>query len=68
MFTKHVIAVRIYYGLNNTPMADLRMNDGVCEHIQWNDAKARKEFEPLINGHTLFYDEREKREWKDWFN
>ena len=66
MFQKHVLAVRIYEGLNCTPMADLRMNDGVVEHIQWNDAKARKEFEPLMNGYTLVYDERPKREWKDW--
>ena len=47
-------------------MADLRMNDGVIEHIQWTDVKARKEFEPMINGYTLIYDERDKREWKDW--
>lgn len=66
MFEKHVVAVRIYFGLNATPMADLRMNDGVVEHIQWTDAKARKEFERMINGYTLFYDERPKREWKDW--
>jgi hypothetical protein len=66
MFEKRVMAIRIYYGLNYTPMADLRMTDGVIEHIQWTDAKARKEFEPMINGYTLIYDEREKREWKDW--
>lgn len=60
MFRKSVIAVRIYYGLNCTPMADLRMSDGVVEHIQWTDFKQRKEFEPLITGYTFFYDEREK--------
>ena len=66
MFEKHVIAIRIYYGLNATPLADLRMNDGVVEHIQWNDVKQRKEFVPLINGYTLVYDERPKRKWDEW--
>jgi len=66
MFEKHVIAIRIYYGLNSTPMADLRMNDGVVEHIQWNDIKARKNFEPMINGYTFVYDERPKRKWEEW--
>lgn len=66
MFAKHVLAIRIYNDLNCTPMADLRMNDGVVEHIQWNDVKARKEFIPLINGYTLIYDEREKRKWEEW--
>lgn len=55
-----VIAVRIYYGLNSTPMADLKMADGVIETIQWNDTKQRKQFEKYITGYTLFYDEREK--------
>ena len=46
MFTqnKGIIAIRIYYGLNHTPMADLRMVDGVVETIQWTDVKQRKEF------------------------
>ena len=66
MFEKHAIAVRIYLGLNATPMADIRMNDGVVEHIQWNDTRARKQFENTINGYTLFYDERPKRDWNEW--
>lgn len=61
-----VIAIRIYLGLNNTPMADLKMADGVCETIQWTDVKQRKQFESCINGYTLFYDERPKREWDQW--
>lgn len=60
MFTPTVIAVRIYIGLNATPMADLKMIDGVIETIQWNDAKQRKNFENRINGYTFFYDERAK--------
>lgn len=66
MFERGVIAIRIYYGLNNTPMADLRMSDGVIETIQWTDVKQRKQFESGINGYTLIYDERPKREWSEW--
>lgn len=62
-----VIAVRIYYGLNSTPMADLKMADGVVETIQWNDVKQRKQFERYINGYTLFYDEREKVSFDELF-
>ena len=61
-----IIAIRIYLGLNNTPMADLKTMDGVCETIQWNDVKQRKPFEPYINGYTLIYDERPKRSWNEW--
>jgi len=66
MFEKTVIAIRIYLTLNCTPMADLRMSDGVVEHIQWNDVKQRKPFEKQITGYTLWYDEREKRPWNEW--
>ena len=65
-YAKNVIAIRIYYGLNYTPMADLRFADGVIETIQWTDVDARKEFTPYINGYTLIYDEREKRNWGEW--
>ena len=64
--TNTVIAVRIYYGLNCTPMADLRMSDGVVETIRWTDIKERKKFIPLITGYTLIYDERPKRDWEEW--
>ena len=66
MYTQGVLAIRIYYGLNNTPMADLKMADGVVETIQWTDVKQRKQFESGINGYTLIYDERPKREWSEW--
>lgn len=62
----NVIAIRIYYGINMTPMADLKMADGVLETIQWNNVKQRKAFEPYINGYTLFYDERKKRPFDEW--
>lgn len=56
MFEKHVIAVRIYEGgiTGTQPLADLYMNDGVVEHIDWTNARQRKEFVPLMNGYTLF--------------
>lgn len=68
MFRKMIIAIRIYYGINHTPMADLLFIDGVVETIQWTDVKARKEFESMITGYTLYYDEREKKAWDDWLN
>jgi hypothetical protein len=61
-----VLAIRIYLGGNCTPMADLRMADGVVETICWVDVKARKQFEQGINGYTLIYDERPKVPWEDW--
>lgn len=65
---KHIVAVRIYLGgaTGTEPMADLKTFDGVTETIEWTNIKQRKEFEPYINGYTLFYDERPKREWKEW--
>lgn len=60
-----IIAIRIYYGLNNITMADLKTGDGVCETIQWSDPRQRKQFQPYINGHTLVYDERPKRSWDE---
>ena len=65
--TRGVLAIRIYLDqINMTPMADLRMNDGVVEHICWVDVKQRKEFEPGINGYTIIYDERPKCQWDAW--
>ena len=62
-----VLAVRIYYdNLTMTPWADLRMADGVMEHICWTNVKERSEFEQGITGYTLFYDERDKCAWESW--
>jgi hypothetical protein len=66
MINKAAIAVRIYYGLHQTPMADIKFNDGVTETIQWTDTKQRKEMIPYITGYTLIYDERPKRNWDEW--
>lgn len=58
-----VLAVRIFLSDDHTPMADLFMSDGVVEHIKWVNPKQREQFEPMINGYTLFYDERPKASW-----
>lgn len=64
---KRILAVRIYFPEGSTtPMADLKMADGVTETIVWTDVKQRKQFETGINGYTLIYDERPKREWSEW--
>lgn len=68
MMVQQVIAIRIYYKYDHIPMADLRMADGVVETIEWTNTKQRKPFEPFINGYTLFYDEREKRNWEEWLH
>lgn len=61
-----IVAVRIYFNeYNSTPMADLKFADGVKETIEWTNIKQRKNFMPYINGYTLFYDERLKRNFED---
>lgn len=65
-FMRNIVAIRIYYGINSTPMAELVQSDGVHETIQWNDVKQRKRFEPYITAYTMFYDERPKRNFKEW--
>jgi hypothetical protein len=61
-----VKAIRIYFNENThgaTPLADLKMTDGVVETIGWADSKQRKKFMPYITGYTLIYDERPKADW-----
>lgn len=66
MISRAAVAVRIYYGINQTPMADIKFNDGVTKIIQWTDVEQRKEMLPYITGYTLIYDERPKRNWNEW--
>lgn len=58
-----VLAIRIYLGgyTGAAPMAELRMEDGVVENIEWTNIKQRKMFS--FDEHTLFYDERPKHSW-----
>lgn len=70
MNSNMVIAIRIYFGgvTGVSPMADLRMTDGTINTIEWTNVEQREKFLPLINGYTLVYDERPKREWSAWLN
>ncbi|WP_206459398.1 hypothetical protein [Anaerovorax sp. IOR16] len=56
----YALAIRIYHDSTKTSMADIKMNDGVVEHIEWTNIKQREQFMKYINGYTLIYDEREK--------
>lgn len=62
-----VIAIRIYYkDSNKTPYADLVFPNGKYTTIIWTHVNDRKKYASGITGYTLFYDEREKREFKEW--
>ena len=62
-----VIAIRIYYAENGfTPMADLALAFGDKVTIEWDVPAEREVYESGINAYTLYYDERPKREFKDW--
>lgn len=66
--TKHgaIVAIRIFYGENNTPMAELKTAYATDKFpdrkvtICWVAVNQRTQFMLGINGYTLFYDEREK--------
>ena len=61
---RYVVAVKIYYAIDGkTPTADLKMNDGVVETIQWDIPKYRNEF--IFNGYTLWYDTRTIKSWEE---
>ena len=66
--TKHgaVVAIRIYLKDYHQPMAELAFAFGGTETIPWDVPSEREKFAPGINGYTLIYDERPKREFKDW--
>ena len=66
MFNKHIVAIRIYLDTKSTPMAELKAFDGTINTIQWTNIEQREWFAPMINGYTLFYDERPKRKWNEW--
>lgn len=68
MLRRNVLAIRIYLSSGGVPMADLYIEDGVVETIEWTNKRQRKEFESAINGYTLIYDERPKKSWAEWIN
>lgn len=62
-----VVAIRIYYAENRfTPMADLAFAFGGKATIEWDVPMEREVYKSGINAYTLYYDERPKREFKDW--
>lgn len=66
--TKHgtVVAIRIYLENGHQPMAELAFAFGGTETIHWDDIAEREKYSAGINAYTLIYDERPKREFKDW--
>ncbi len=63
-----VVAIRIYYEGDRSPMAEIITAFGYSKTIAWTHVDSKKEFECGINGYTLFYDEREKCKFEDWNN
>lgn len=61
-----VIAIRIYLVDGHIPMADLVFPDGRYTTIEWANVSHRDKYKSGINGYTLIYDERPKRDFKEW--
>jgi hypothetical protein len=62
-----VKAIRIYYADNGiSPMADLILAYGGKITIQWDNIEQREIYSKGINGYTLYYDEREKVDFKSF--
>lgn len=61
-----IIAIRIYLINDHIPMADLVFPDGKYTTIEWINISHRNKYKSGINGYTLVYDERPKRDFKEW--
>lgn len=61
-----IVAIRIYLKDGHQPMAELVFAFGGTETIQWNNVVEREKYVSGITGYTYIYDERPKREFKDW--
>ena len=55
-----VTAIRIFYGEDRTPMAELAFAFGGTATIEWTNVEMRKKYIEGINGYTFFFDERDK--------
>lgn len=55
---KYIVAVRIYFDVNNCSRADLLFNNGMVEYIDWKRNSQRKRFAKYITKGTLWFDER----------
>lgn len=61
-----IIAIRIYLVHGHIPMADLVFPDGRYTTIEWTNVSHRDKYKSGINGYTLIYDERPKKDFKEW--
>ena len=61
-----VIAVRIYLVNGHIPMADLVFSDSRYTTIEWANVSHRDKYKSGINAYTLIYDERPKKDFKEW--
>ena len=61
-----IVAIRIYFVNDLCPMADLAFAYGGMATIEWVNPVQREAYMSGINGYTLIYDERPKREFAGW--
>ena len=62
-----VKAIRIYYADNGiSPMADLILAFTGKITIQWDNIEQREIYSKGINSYTLYYDDREKVDFKSF--
>lgn len=61
---KHGVVIVIK--ITNNFKAEIKTAFGFTKTIDWINIVERKNFESGINGYTLFYDERPKRDFCDW--
>ena len=63
-----VVAIRIFVGENGlTPMAEIKCyNCTETMIVRWDEVATREMFMPGITAYTLWYDERPKRDFKEW--
>lgn len=66
--TRHgsVVAIRIWLENGYQPMAELAFAFGGTRTIHWDDVSERENYISGINAYTLMYDERLKRDFRDW--
>lgn len=61
-----VMAIRIYLVHGHIPMAELVFPDGRYTTIEWANVSHRDKYKSGINAYTLIYDERPKKDFKEW--
>jgi len=59
-----VVAMRIFFGNDRVPMAELAFAYGGTQTIEWTNVDQRMVYSSGINGYTLIYDERDKADFQ----